>query len=86
MNGFDCHKDQHSIATITMDMSGLVNAMNDEYYRVMANNIEKLETETDLTGGDLNELLNESAGRALDITEFMQTTNHDYLLFLRKTG
>ncbi|MEM7359852.1 MAG: 3-hydroxyacyl-CoA dehydrogenase NAD-binding domain-containing protein [Pseudomonadota bacterium] len=70
MSVFKYEIDQDGIATITMDMSGPVNAMNAEYYDAMHESINKLEAESDLTGvvfasakkvffagGDLNDLV-----------------------------
>ena len=70
MSVFNYQKDTDGIVTITMDMTGPVNAMNAEYRAAMADSVAKLESEKDLTGvifasakkvffagGDLNELL-----------------------------
>lgn len=70
MSVFKYELDQDGIATITMDMTGPVNAMNAEYYGAMHESIDKLEAETNLTGvvfasakkvffagGDLNDLV-----------------------------
>ncbi len=70
MSVFDYQKDGDGIVTITMDMTGPVNAMNAEYTDAMGATIARLEAETDLTGvvfasakktffagGDLKELL-----------------------------
>lgn len=67
---FRYEKDQDGIVTITMDMSGPVNAMNGAYRRLMADAINKLEGEQDIlgvviasakktffAGGDLNDIL-----------------------------
>ncbi len=50
MSAFHYEKDQDGIVTVTMDMSGPVNAMNDEYHRLMGETLAKLEAESDLTG------------------------------------
>ncbi|MFA7554877.1 MAG: 3-hydroxyacyl-CoA dehydrogenase NAD-binding domain-containing protein [Spongiibacteraceae bacterium] len=50
INGFIYEKDADGIVTITMDMDGPVNAMNDQYRLAMAENVTKLEAETGLTG------------------------------------
>lgn len=50
MSGFHYEKDQAGIVTVTMDMSGAVNAMNDEYHQLMAQTLAKLEAEEGLTG------------------------------------
>ena len=70
MSGFNYEKDADGIVTVTMDMSGPVNAMNSEYHELMGETVEKLEKEDGLTGvviasakkvffagGDLNDLL-----------------------------
>jgi 3-hydroxyacyl-CoA dehydrogenase/enoyl-CoA hydratase/3-hydroxybutyryl-CoA epimerase len=80
MSTFKYQKDQQGIVTITMDMSGPVNAMNDEYHVAMSESLAKLESETDLSGvviasaksvffagGDLNMLL---AAKREDAAEF----------------
>ncbi|PLW82705.1 3-hydroxyacyl-CoA dehydrogenase [Kineobactrum sediminis] len=75
MNVFDYDKDSDGIVTVTMDMTGPVNAMNDEYRVAMDATLEKLEQEQGLTGvilasakkvffagGDLNDLLAAAPG------------------------
>lgn len=70
MSVFNYKKDADGIVTITMDMTGPVNAMNDEYGVAMTETVDKLEAEKGLTGvvfasakktffagGDLNALL-----------------------------
>ena len=70
MSVFKYDKDADGIVTITMDMTGPVNAMNEEYRGAMSETVKKLQAETGLTGvviasakkvffagGDLNELL-----------------------------
>ena len=70
MKSFDYQKDPDGIVTVTLDMSGPVNAMNAEYFPAMAEAVERLEQESELcgviiasakktffAGGDLNELL-----------------------------
>ena len=70
MSGFNYEKDQDGIVTVTMDMTGPVNAMNAEYDVEMGKTVEKLEAEEGLAGvvfasakkvffagGDLNELV-----------------------------
>lgn len=70
MSVFKYEKDADGIVTVTMDMTGPVNAMNNEYGIAMAETIDKLEAETELAGvvfasakkvffagGDLNYLL-----------------------------
>ncbi|MFK7732164.1 MAG: 3-hydroxyacyl-CoA dehydrogenase NAD-binding domain-containing protein [Pseudomonadales bacterium] len=50
MSVFKYEKDQDGIVTITMDMTGPVNSMNDEYGEAMEETLCKLEAETDLSG------------------------------------
>jgi len=50
IHGFIYAKDSDGIVTITMDMDGPVNAMNEQYRQAMAAIPEKLETEDGLTG------------------------------------
>jgi 3-hydroxyacyl-CoA dehydrogenase/enoyl-CoA hydratase/3-hydroxybutyryl-CoA epimerase len=75
MSVFNYQKDDQHIVTVTMDMTGPVNAMNDEFDQAIAAAIEKLEAEPSLTGvifasakqtffagGDLNMLLSVQPG------------------------
>lgn len=70
MSVFNYQKDNDGIVTITMDMTGPVNAMNAEYSVVMGETIDRLESDegikgvifasakkTFFAGGDLKELL-----------------------------
>ncbi len=71
MNGFIYEKDAENIVTITMDMEGPVNAMNDKFNKEYFSTIERLEKEKDdiagviltsakktfVAGGDLNQLV-----------------------------
>ena len=50
MSVFKYYKDADGIVTITMDMTGPVNAMNQEYVIAMGETVDKLEAETQLTG------------------------------------
>lgn len=50
MSVFKYEKDQDGIVTVTMDMTGPVNAMNDEYKQAMNETATKLEKEQGLTG------------------------------------
>jgi len=50
IHGFLYEKDSDGIVTITMDMDGPVNAMNDQYRQAMAEIPAKLEAEEGLTG------------------------------------
>jgi len=50
MSVFNYQKDSDGIVTITMDMTGPVNAMNAEYSEAMGSTIKRLEAEAGLTG------------------------------------
>ena len=50
MSVFKYEKDADNIVTVTMDMSGPVNAMNAEYHEAMQATIEKVQAETELAG------------------------------------
>lgn len=50
MSVFNYHKDEQGIVTITMDMTGPVNAINAEYKIAMNDAVNRLEREQDLTG------------------------------------
>ncbi|MFN2329361.1 MAG: 3-hydroxyacyl-CoA dehydrogenase NAD-binding domain-containing protein [Chromatocurvus sp.] len=82
MSVFEYEKDAEGIVTVTMDMTGPVNAMNAEYRDAMGETIDRLEQEEGLTGvifasakkvffagGDLHGLL---AVTPDDVGEFMQ--------------
>lgn len=75
MSAFIYSKDADGIVTVTMDMPGPINAMNQLYRDTMAATVQRLEKESGLTGvvfasakntffagGDLNELLEFKAG------------------------
>jgi len=49
-NGFIYEKDSSGIVTVTMDMDGPVNAMNEQYRAAMAETLDRLEKEQGLTG------------------------------------
>jgi len=81
MSGFNYEKDSDGIVTVTMDLHGPVNAMNEEYRQAMAATVDRLEQEEGLTGvvfasakkvffagGDLYELL---AAKPGDEAQFM---------------
>lgn len=81
MSGFNYEKDADGIVTVTMDMEGPVNSMNEEYRSCMAQTVAKLQQEEGLTGvvfasakkvffagGNLHELL---ATTEEDIPAFM---------------
>ncbi|MGJ8686842.1 MAG: enoyl-CoA hydratase/isomerase family protein, partial [Spongiibacteraceae bacterium] len=50
MSVFNYEKDTDGIVTVTMDMTGPVNSMNDEYDVAMGETLDKLEAESGLTG------------------------------------
>ncbi|RJF91658.1 enoyl-CoA hydratase-related protein [Noviherbaspirillum saxi] len=50
MIGFKYEKDGDGIVTVTMDMTGPVNAMNDEYLAAMEETLGRLENENGLSG------------------------------------
>lgn len=85
MSVFKYEKDQDGIVTITMDMTGPVNAVNEEYDVVMTETVNRLEAETDLTGvvftsakktffagGDLNLLLAVQPGEEAKLFEKLE--------------
>lgn len=51
MSGFTYEIDSENIVTITMDMTGPVNAMNDEFIDLMEDTIDRLEKEKDEVAG-----------------------------------
>jgi len=85
MSVFKYEKDQDDIVTITMDMTGPVNAMNAEYHDAMHGAVTKLQAESELSGvilasakkvffagGDLNDLLavkREDADKQFEVCE-----------------
>lgn len=50
MSVFICEKDDDGIVTVTMDMTGPVNAVNAEYNVAMEETVSRLEVENDLSG------------------------------------
>jgi 3-hydroxyacyl-CoA dehydrogenase / enoyl-CoA hydratase / 3-hydroxybutyryl-CoA epimerase len=87
MSVFKYEKDADGIVTVTMDMSGPVNAMNEEYRQAMAATVERLEGEAGLAGvvlasakkvffagGDLNELLAAKKGDEAQFMEMLRST------------
>lgn len=88
MSVFKYEKDNDGIVTVTMDMTGPVNAMNAEYHDAMSETLAKLEVEQGLTGvvfasakkvffagGDLNDLVKadpEQAEAFFNATEEMK--------------
>jgi 3-hydroxyacyl-CoA dehydrogenase/enoyl-CoA hydratase/3-hydroxybutyryl-CoA epimerase len=80
MGVFKYEKDEQGIVTVTMDMTGPVNAINAEYSDAMDETVVRLEAETGLTGvvfasakkvffagADLNELVLMDAGNDEDL-------------------
>ena len=87
MKGFQYHKDADGIVTITMDMTGPVNAMNSEYFAAMADTVSQLEAEQDVigviirsakktffAGGDLNDLVAIEPGSEAAFFEQVEAT------------
>ena len=50
MSVFDYQQDSDGIVTITMDMNGPVNAVNEEFGQAMSETVDRLESETNLAG------------------------------------
>ena len=57
MSTFNYEKDAHGIVTVTMDMTGPVNAMNGEYRESMGTTVEKLENESYFLIANFSELI-----------------------------
>jgi 3-hydroxyacyl-CoA dehydrogenase/enoyl-CoA hydratase/3-hydroxybutyryl-CoA epimerase len=97
MNGFLYEKDSEDIVTITMDMTGPVNAMNDEFIGLMEDTITRLEKERDdiagviitsakntfFAGADLKTLLSFEKGQE-EIFFHSAEKNKQYLRRLEK--
>jgi 3-hydroxyacyl-CoA dehydrogenase/enoyl-CoA hydratase/3-hydroxybutyryl-CoA epimerase len=99
MTGFIYEKNKQDIVTITMDMEGPVNTMNEKYMELMEETVERLESEkesikgviitsaktTFFAGGDLKSLLKVNKG---DEEEYFEATekNKQYLRRLEKLG
>ncbi|MEH6606246.1 MAG: 3-hydroxyacyl-CoA dehydrogenase NAD-binding domain-containing protein [Pseudomonadales bacterium] len=96
MSVFNYDKDADGIVTITMDMTGPVNAMNKEYRDAMAVVVAQLAAEEDLTGvifasakkvffagGDLNELLAVQAGEESRVMDMLNGVKGEFR-FLEK--
>jgi 3-hydroxyacyl-CoA dehydrogenase/enoyl-CoA hydratase/3-hydroxybutyryl-CoA epimerase len=90
MSVFKYEKDADGIVTVTMDMTGPVNAMNEEYRQAMAETLDRLEAEEGLTGvvfasakkvffagGDLNELLAAQKGNEAGFMDMLRLTKHN---------
>jgi 3-hydroxyacyl-CoA dehydrogenase/enoyl-CoA hydratase/3-hydroxybutyryl-CoA epimerase len=87
MSVFKYEKDSDGIVTVTMDMTGPVNSMNDEYRGAMSATVDRLEREQGLTGvvfasakkvffagGNLHELLAIEKGQEQDFFDGLQET------------
>lgn len=90
MSAFKYDKDADGIVTITMDMPGSVNAMNQLYRDTMHQTLERLEQEEGLAGvviasakstffagGDLNELTDFKPGDEADFQAKIELTKND---------
>lgn len=90
MSVFHYDKDADGIVTVTMDMTGPVNAMNQEYQVAMGQTIERLEQEDGLTGvvfasakkvffagGDLNDLSQVNADNVEAFFHGLEATKAD---------
>lgn len=90
MSVFKYDKDADGIVTITMDMTGPVNAMNEEYRTAMSETVQKLQAENDLSGvvlasakkvffagGDLNDLLAAQPGDEDEFMAILESTKSD---------
>ena len=99
MSGFIYEKDKDNIVTITMDMAGPVNAMNEEFIKLMEETVTRLESEkNDITGviitsakdtffagGDLNQLVQIQKGQEKEFFESAEK-NKSYLRRLELLG
>jgi len=84
MSAFKYDKDSDGIVTVTMDMSGSANVMNDEYAEAMRSTVERLEAEQGLTG-----VVFASAKKTFfaggDLTELVQAQPEDVEVFYQAT-
>ena len=91
MSVFNYEKDADGIVTITMDMTGPVNSMNEEFLPVLQVSIAKLKAEEGLTGvilasakktffagGNLNDLLNTQPGDEAEFFDTLQSTKEAF--------
>jgi len=99
MPGIKYEKGTDRIVTITMDMTGPVNAMNDEFIELIDSTVERLEKEKDeiagvivasakktfFAGGDLVKLLSFQKGDEAEIFRFLETMK-SYLRRLEQLG
>ncbi len=89
MGIFNYQKDAQDIVTITMDMDGPVNAMNQHFVPLLAGAVDKLEAEENLrgvivtsakktffAGGDLNWLVSVEPGSEEALFDSVEATKH----------
>lgn len=89
MGTFNYKKDADHIVTITMNMDGPVNAMNEHFVPLISEAVDKLEAEEGLrgviitsakktffAGGDLNWLISIKPGTEAELLESTQTIKH----------
>lgn len=85
MGQFQYSKDNNNIVTITMDMSGPVNALNAEFAELMNDTLNKLRDESELkgviiasakstffAGGDLNYMISIEPGQEEELFHFIE--------------
>lgn len=99
MSGFIYEKNSKNIVTVTMDMTGPVNAMNDEFIELMDETITRLEKEKDeingviitsaketfFAGGDLNKIIAFQKGEEERVFNATEK-NKQYLRRLEQLG
>ena len=99
MSGFIYEKDSENIVTITMDMTGAVNAMNDEFIDLMDGTMDRLEKDKDdiagviitsakdtfFAGGDLKKILSFEKGQEEKFFKAAEK-NKKYLRRLEQLG
>ena len=99
MSGFIYEKDSENIVTITMDMTGPVNAMNDEFIDLMDGTMDRLEKDKDdiagviitsakdtfFAGGDLKKILSFEKGQEEKFFKAAEK-NKKYLRRLEQLG
>lgn len=91
MTAFKYDKDADGIVTVTMDMTGPVNSMNDEYRDAMKETVTRLQAEEGLTGvvfasakkvffagGNLHELLAVEEKDLADFMAMLETAKADF--------
>ena len=99
MTGFKYEKDSEKIVTITMDMTGPVNAMNEEFIDLIDGTMDQLEKEKNdiagviitsakksfFAGGDLKKILSFQKGEEPQVFDFIEK-NKGYLRRLELLG